>query len=137
MSKCWKEAKKQGTKFSRGRRLYKEVSIHMKQIQRIRIRNVHGVFKEQQEIFSLSNLTDEFSNVLREAGLKDDKVSGGEGPQNFKFASTLLSCILDIQMGISNIKLFISCGIKGDILDLKIGLGDGVCVCVCVCVCKI
>ena len=108
LSKCWKEAKKQGTKFSRGRRLYKEGSIHMEQIQRIRIRNVHGVFKEQQEIFVLSNLTDEFSNVLREAGLKDDRVSGGEGPQNFKFASTLLRCVLDIQMGISNIKLFIS-----------------------------
>ena len=39
--------------------LGEEGSIHVKQIRRIGIRNVHGVFKEQQEKLSLSHLNDQ------------------------------------------------------------------------------
>ena len=57
----------------------------MKQIQRIRIRNIHGVFKEQQEIFSLSHLRIKIArrniNSLRYA---DDATLMAEGEEGLK-----------------------------------------------------
>ena len=57
----------------------------MKQIQRIRIRNIHGVFKEQQEIFSLSHLRIKIarrnSNSLRYA---DDATLMAESEEELK-----------------------------------------------------
>ena len=57
----------------------------MKQIQRIRIRNIHGVFKEQQEIFSLSHLRIKIArrniNSLRYA---DDATLMAEGEEELK-----------------------------------------------------
>ena len=57
----------------------------MKQIQRIRIRNIHGVFKEQQEIFSLSHLRIKIarrnSNSLRYA---DDTTPMTESEEELK-----------------------------------------------------
>ena len=82
------------------------------------------------------NLNDKFSNILREAGLKEDKFSGGEGHQNFMFESTLLRCVLDIQMGISNIKLFISLWNYERYPGSRYRL-ERWCVCVCVCLCNI
>ena len=57
----------------------------MKQIQRIRIRNIHGVFKEQQEIFRLSHLRIKIArrniNSLRYA---DDATLMAEGEEELK-----------------------------------------------------